>query len=121
MNATRRKEAKAKFELVRVGNIAVKVYTRTRATATGKRAVHEVADYTTSRRRLRSFSHKAKARSEAKRLAGLLATGQATADAASYSRALELLRPTGTPLELAAAHYAEAFRILGGDKLVKPE
>jgi integrase len=125
MKATRRKKAKTKFELVRVGNIGVKVYTRTRRTATGKRTVFEVADYTAGRRRLRGFSDKAKAKDEAKRIAGLLSTGQATAaqfgaaDAAAYGRSLELLRPTGTPIELAAAHYAEAFRILGGDKLVK--
>ena len=37
-------------------------------------------------------------------------------DAASFGRAAELLEPTGVS---AAAHFAEAFRILSGDKLIE--
>ena len=40
-------------------------------------------------------------------------------EAASYGRAVELLRPTGVSLEVAAAHYAEAFKILKGDKIIR--
>jgi hypothetical protein len=40
-------------------------------------------------------------------------------DAASYGRAIELLRPVGIPLEEAAGNYAKAFEILGGDNIVE--
>ena len=41
------------------------------------------------------------------------------ADAASFGRAFELLRGLNVPIELAAAHYSEAFKILGGDRIVE--
>ena len=37
----------------------------------------------------------------------------------AYARAVEMLRPTGVPLEMAAMHFAEAFRILGGANMVQ--
>ena len=75
-------------------------------------------------RRLRGFSEHSEARREAERIARQLASGETTAatmrgsDAASDGRAVELLRQTGVPLELAAGHFAEAFRILKGDRIV---
>src|SRR6185436_6973958 len=66
------------------------------------------------------------ARREAKRIARLMASGESTAaqmrgpDAASYGRAIELLRKCGSPaLEIVAGHYAEAFQILGSDRIIE--
>jgi len=41
-------------------------------------------------------------------------------DAASYGRSVQLLRSAGldTPLELVTAHYVEAVKVLGTDKIV---
>ena len=105
-----------------MGNFTVKIYHRVRD---GKYHKFELADYSLGYRRLRSFSDAAEARNEALKIARQLASGDATAatmrnsEAASFGRAIELLRPTGVPLELAAAHYAEAFKILGGDRMIE--
>lgn len=117
---------RSNYETLSVGNVTVKIYQRRRPTAMGKfRVIHEVADYTSGTRILRSFSDHKEARDEAMKIARQLACGESTAaavsnrDAASYGRAIELLKPTGVALELAAGHFSEAFKILGGDKVVE--
>ena len=107
---------------VTVGNVIVRIYRRNRPTASGKcRTVFEVADYTSGVRRLRGFTDAAEAKREAEKIARQLATGESTAatmrntEAASFGRAIELLRPSGASLEVAAATYAKCFEILGGD------
>jgi integrase len=111
---------------VTVGNVKVQIYKRQRLTTTGKkRTIFEVADYSSGVRRFRGFSDAGKAKREAEKIAGQLATGQTTAAtmtnsaAASYGRAVELLRPFNVSLELAAAKYAKAFEIRGGDFVVE--
>jgi integrase len=124
-----RATTKPNVERVKVGNIRVAIYTRERTQTkngvayTGR--AYEVADYSTGSRRLRSFADKGEARREAERIARLMASGESTAaqmrggDAASYSRAIELLRPTGDALELVASRYAEAVAVLGnGSRLL---
>jgi integrase len=117
--------SKAKPETVSVGNVTVKIYRRARVINSKKYQTFEVSDYTTGVRRLRSFADHGDARDEALRIARQVATGETTAatmrnsEAASFGRAVELLRPTGVSLELAAAHFAEAFKILGGDTLIE--
>lgn len=113
-------------ETVTVGNAMVRIYKRQRRTTTGKRRrVFEVADYTSGVRRLRGFTDHSDARSEAEKIARQLSSGDAQAagmrnsDAASYGRAMELLRPTGASLEVAAASYAKAFAISGGDTVIE--
>lgn len=115
-----------KFDKVSVGNVTVKIYEHERRTSTGKRRTDFlISDYTTGTRRLRWFSDHGKAKSEAEKIARQLSTGEVTAasmrnaDAASFGRAIELLRETGVPLELAAAHFAEAFKILGADRIIE--
>ena len=118
--------ARSKPEQIKVGNVIVKIYKRDRKTAIGKRTVFEVADYTNGVRRLRGFNDNGVARTEAEKIARQLSSGNATAatmrnpEAASYGRAVEILRNAGldTPLELVAAHYVEAVKILGTDKVV---
>ncbi len=121
-----KRNARSKPETVTVGNVMVRIYKRQRPTATGKRrTLFEVADYTGGKRRLRGFTEHTQARKEAEKIARQLSTGDATAasmrnaDAASYGRAVELLRPTGTALEIAAGTYAKAFDILHGDAVIE--
>lgn len=112
---------------VTVGNVMVRIYKRTRPTANGKarRTVYEVADYTSGVRRFRGFTDHAKAKREAEKIAGQLATGQTTAatltnkEAASYGRAVELLRPLNVSLEMATAAYVKTYEILGGDFIIE--
>ncbi len=101
---------------VQVGGTVVKVYRRQRCDGAFS---YEVADYSTGRRKLRSFSDSDKAMSEAIRLARLMASGDSVAaritgrEAASFGRAVELLRESGDPVELACARYAAAVKMLG--------
>lgn len=115
-----------KVESVQVGSVRVKIYERQRRTVKGEtRIIWEVADYSHGRRRLLGFSDHATARRESLRIATAISSGNATGatisnrEGASFGRALELLQPTGVVLELAAAHYAEAFKILGGDRIIE--
>ena len=118
-----KRKRKAKIETVTFGNVAVKIYKRERRNEYGERLVFEVSDYTNGTRRLRSFSDHTKARQEAEKIAMQLSTGDAlagamrSADAASYGRAMELLRPTGASLELACATFASCFETLGSNRM----
>ncbi|MDR3456114.1 MAG: site-specific integrase [Verrucomicrobiae bacterium] len=128
--ATTSKEEKTKaWRTEKTGNSTVAIYRRDKHhKPSGKTyQVFEVADYTTGQRRLQSFSDPANAIAEAQRIGRLLATGETTAaklrgsEAASYGRAVELIRAAGleTPLELVAARYVEAVKILGTEKIVE--
>jgi integrase len=128
MKFNERKTESGKVHEGTLGNVTVKIYERTRKISKrGKRTrtLFEVVDYTEGRRAFRGFSTFDAAASEAERIAKLISTGQTAAatlrncDAASFGRALELLRGIDTPLEMAAAHYAKAFKILGGDRIVE--
>src|SRR5208282_758429 len=128
MKFTERKTNSGKVHEGTFGNVTIKIYERTRRISKrGKRTrtLFEVVDYTEGRRAFRGFSTFDAAAQEAERLAKLIATGQTAAatlrnaDAASFGRALELLRGIDTPLEMVAAHYAKAFKILGGDRIVE--
>ena len=97
----------------------MKVYRRERSNPT--RYIFEVCDYSLGpgKRRLLSFKTHAAAWEKAEKLAGLLSSGKTVAaqmaatDAASYGRAIELLRPTGDSLEIAVSRYAAAVKVLG--------
>ena len=118
------KRRRRRIETVLVGNARVKIYRRTRTVAGNEYAAYEVSDYTSGQRKLRSFANHQAARKEARRIAQLLAKGDAVAaamsgrEAASFGRCLELLRRAGDPPELACARYAEAVDILGNGSLL---
>jgi integrase len=121
-----KRSKRSKPEIVKVGNVTVRIYKRRRATARGEfRTIYEVTDYTAGKRRLRGFSDPEAASNEALKIARQIASGETTAsamrnnEAASYGRACELLRPTCVTLEIAAAQYAKAFEILGGDTMIE--
>ncbi|MCX8156249.1 MAG: tyrosine-type recombinase/integrase, partial [Verrucomicrobiae bacterium] len=106
---------------VSLGSVTVKIY---RTTIQGA-VIYQVADYSTGKRRLRSFADETEAVEAAARLARQLAAGDvqaaalAAADAAAYGRAVELLRPSGVPLEVAAATFADAVKALGGNRVME--
>ncbi len=118
------KVRRRRVETVRVGNVRVKIYRRVRTVAGHRYPTFEVCDYTSGRRHMRSFADHQAAQKEARRIAGLLAKGDAVAaalsgqEAASFGRCLELLRTVGEPPELACARYAEAVGILGNGSLL---
>jgi integrase len=114
---------------VKVGSVVVKIYQRTRPTVTGgTRTIWEVANHVGGRRRLQSFSDHAAARDEAQRIGRLISSGESTAanfrntDAASFGRAVEILRDAGleTPLELVAALHVEAIKLVGCSERIIP-
>jgi integrase len=109
-----------KFEVATAGNVTVKLYRRRRPTIKGKeRWVYEVADRTVAGRRMLGFSDLEKARAKAKKIADQLSSGDAAAaamtngQAESWGRSVELIRPTGASLEVAADVYAKAYELVG--------
>ena len=107
-------------ETVKCGSVVVKIYSRQKLVGGRTYVAYEVADFTGGRRKMRSFNDHGKARSCAADIARRLAAGESTvaalrnSDAASYARALELLKPSGTALETACATHAKACEVLGG-------
>ncbi|MBI4664142.1 MAG: hypothetical protein HY735_35545, partial [Verrucomicrobia bacterium] len=103
---------------VKRGCVTVKIY-RTKS-ALGYQSF-QIADYSSGARKLRAFADLAQAKREAGLIADRMSQGDLdvlslrSEDRAAYLRAVEALRGTGTPLEVAAVHYAEACKILGGD------
>ena len=103
----------------------MRIYCRRRKKGRQTYPQFDVADYSTGRRKFISFAHEKKARAKAGEIAEKLAKGEREAltltnrDRSAYLRALELLKPTQTPLEVAAAHFAEAHHRLGGRALLE--
>ncbi len=124
---TKRKGKKP--ETVKVGNVAVRIYRRQKTVKVKLKdgrtvpkiyTVYAVEDYTNGTRRFHDTTKHAKAVAIAQRLADQLANGQTVAarmsntQAASFGRAVELLKPTGVALEVCAGIFAEMFAIMGG-------
>lgn len=104
---------------IRLGSVTVKVY---RVCIKGQ-TCYQVADYSSGRRRLRTFTQEAAALEQARQLARTLSAGQTQAaslsaqEIAVYARLRELVRPTGLPLEVVVSQFLEAHQLLGGDSL----
>jgi integrase len=119
-------ERGGKVRSVSFGNISVDIYSRTKKINGYTYTIYEVADKSHGSRRMRSFTVLDRAVAEAETIAKRLSSGEVVAaqmdsrEAASYGRAMELLRESGldTPLELVVAHYIEAVKVLGTDKIV---
>ena len=112
-------KSKHKPIAVKVGNVTVKIY---RVKNRGYDSF-QVADYSTGKRKLESFASEREARDVANTIAvkvakldGAVLTLSSN-DRLAYLRALELLKPTGVPLELAAAYFTEAQTKLAGRSL----
>ncbi len=113
----KRREVAAWPRTIAVGGTKVRVYRRRRTDGSWG---YEVADYSTGRRKLRSFAEPKEALAVAERIARFLAAGQtaaaqfSAAELSAYGRAIENLRATGVAIELATATYAKALEILRG-------
>src|SRR5439155_7718920 len=85
----------------------------------------KVVDYSTGKRCFHSFANEGEARRKAVEVASALTRGEANVltlrskDRSAYLRAVDLLKPSGTPLEVAALHYAEAVKVLGSDTVLE--
>ncbi len=103
-------------EAITVGNTTVKLYSFKR----GERTIYSLNNYLEGKRQVRQFSDYGEAKQEAQSIARRLEAGQrkvlnlSDADAATYTRAVDYLRPTGQALDFAAKEYAEAFASLEG-------
>jgi len=102
---------------VKVGSVTAKIY----RSVTRRRELFTVAYRDTNNRRVKkSFADFAAAKLEAQAAAIKIQNGQidvlelTSDDRVAYQHAIGLLKPTGRSLQLAAAEYAEAIRILGG-------
>ncbi len=107
--------------VIRVGNITVRIHS---SESRGYR-FFQVADYSSGHRRLLTFKNEEEARRKAGEIAHKMASGQvdvlqlSSDDRAAYARAIQLLKPSGVSLELAAAEYAHANRRLQGRGLAE--
>lgn len=100
-----------------MGNVTVKIY----RSETRGRFLYTLVYRDTNRARVKkSFADLENAKLEAQAAATKIQNGQIdvlelkSADRVIYQHALRLLQPTGRPLDLAAAEYAEASKILQG-------
>jgi integrase len=108
------------FEVKR-GSVTVKIY----RTPTKGHESFTVSYYQDKKRIRSTFAEFADAEREARDVATRLASSNAvvltlsSADRAAWLRAKELLAPTGTAIEVAAAEYAHAKRLLGETSLIQ--
>jgi len=107
--------------LVKRGNITVRIYPYDKNGAT----YFNVADYSSGKRVFLGFSDLQKAKCEAELIAARMTTGDKdvlqlrSSDRAAYLRAVQLLAPSGVPLESAVAQFVEATAILGETSVVE--
>ena len=114
--------SKPKFPVtVKRGHTVVKIY---RTPSRGCEAF-TVSYYLGDKRRRVTFADLGLAMTEAETVANKLSTGEVNVltltsdDRLAYVRAIEALKPTGVPLEMAAMQFAEAQKILEGVSLLE--
>lgn len=106
---------------VRRGSVTVKIY----RTPTRGCDSYTLSYWQDGRRKRPTFSDFPRAKREAEMVARQLASAESglleltSADRSAYLRALQLLKPSGTPIEVAAAQFAEAKKALGEIPLSK--
>src|ERR1700730_10378201 len=112
---------KPKFPaIVKRGHTLVKIY----RTPSNGCEQFTVVYYIGAKRQRKTFSDLELAVTEAEIIANKLSTGELdvltlkSEDRFAYVRALEALKPTGVPLEIAALQFAEASKILEGASLL---
>jgi integrase len=102
--------------VVKRGHTIVKIY----LTPTRGCDSYTVIHYLGEKRQRKTFADLDLARMEAEAVANKLSTGEldvltlTSHDRLSYVHAVEALRPTGVPLEMAAMQFAEAHKLLDG-------
>lgn len=114
-------KTKSSAVLVKRGNITVRIYPYQKNGST----YFNVADYSSGKRVFLGFPDLQKAKCEAELIAARMTTGDKdvlqlrSSDRAAYMRAIQLLAPSGVPLESAVAQFAEATSILGKTSVVE--
>ncbi|MBI5388196.1 MAG: tyrosine-type recombinase/integrase [Verrucomicrobia bacterium] len=105
---------------IRNGNVRVKIY----KTPTHGFDSFTVAYYFGGQRQRRTFADLATAKQEAQIAANKICAGEldvltlTNSDRTAYVRSMELLKPFGTPLEMAVMQFTEAAKVLGGVSLL---
>lgn len=114
--------SKPKFPItVKRGHTVVKIYSTPSRNCDAFTVVH----YLGTKRQRKTFADLGLATTEAEIVATKLSTGEVNVltltsdDRLSYVRAIEVLKPTGVPLEMAAMQFAEAFKLLEGVSLLE--
>ncbi|MHB8519516.1 MAG: tyrosine-type recombinase/integrase [Limisphaerales bacterium] len=114
--------SKPKFPMVvKRGHTIVKIY----LTPTRGCEAFTVVHYLGDRRQRKTFADLGVAKTEAERIANSLSTGELNVltltnqDGLAYARAVEALKPTGVPLEMAAMQFTEAHKLLEGASLLE--
>lgn len=114
--------AKSGFPIeVKSGSVSIKIY----LTPTRGYDAYTVSYCVDGRRKRTTFAELEKAKREAKRIAARISSGdftEATLDPearAAYARSIELLKPCGIALEVAAAQFAEASKVLNGRSILE--
>ncbi len=114
--------SKRKFPIVvKRGNVRVKVY----STPTNGCDSFTVAYYFGGKRVRKTFADLALAELEAETVANRICAGElnvltlTSEDRTSYVRSMEMLRPSGTPLEIAVMQFTEAAKLLDGLSLIE--
>ena len=107
--------------MVRRGNTIVKIYRTPTKGCDSYTVVHYLGD----KRQRKTFANLELAVTEAEMVATKLSTGQldvlmlTSNDRFAFMRAVEALKPTGVPLEIAALQFAEAVKVLEGGSLLE--
>jgi integrase len=114
--------SKPKFPItVKRGHTVVKIYRTPSRGCDSFTVVH----YLGTERQRKTFANLGLAMTEAETIANKLSTGELDVltltndNRLAYVRAIEALKPTGQPLEVATIQYAEAFKILEGDNVIE--
>src|ERR1035441_7675178 len=114
--------SKPKFPMVvKRGHTIVKIY----PTPSRGFEAFTVVSYLGKKRQRKTFAKLSLARTEAAMIANRLSAGELNAltltnhDGLAYARAVEALKPTGVPLEMAAMQFAEAHKLLEGASLLE--
>jgi hypothetical protein len=101
---------------VQSGSVIVRIY----KVENKGRDSYTVSHFADGKRRLKMFAALEEARQEAASKARSLANGElevihlGNSERLAYVHAVDAVKPTGLPLELAAKEYAEAWKVLGG-------
>ena len=107
--------------VVKRGHTVVKIYRTPTKGCDSYTVVHYLGD----ERQRKTFADLGLAVTEAETVANKLSTGEldvltlTSTDRLAYVRAVEALKPTGVPLEMAALQFAEAVKLLDGGSLLE--
>jgi integrase len=114
--------SKRKFPItVKRGNVRVKIY----FTPSNGCDAYTLAYYFGGKRVRKTFADLSKAQLEAETVANRICAGElnvltlTSEDRTAYVRAMEMLKPSGTPLEIAVMQFVETAKLLDGASMLE--